>query len=407
MNAFVASSRSVSPLLRVLSFGALLSVLFGGAPGAPAAEANTNAAGWSGKSPWSDPNFFPLAVWLQSPANAARYQKAGINCYVGLWNGPTEEQLAALQKVGMRVICSQNEVGLKHGNDPLIIGWMHGDEPDNAQALPLGKSWGPPIPPETIVADYRKLRVEDPSRPVLLNLGQGVAWDAYYGRGVRSNHPEDYPRYIEGSDIVSFDIYPVVHEKPAVAGQLWFVPQGVERLVKWSGGRKRVWNCLECTHISNPDKKATPHQVRSMAWMSLIQGSQGIIYFVHQFKPTFREAALLDDPEMLEAVTVLNRQITDLAPVLRSPSLPSAVTVKCDNAAIPVATMVKAVGGATYLFAAAMREGTTGATFTLPENAAGEVEVLGESRTIEARNQEFTDRFGTWDVHLYRVKTRP
>jgi hypothetical protein len=33
--------------------------------------------------------------------------------------------------------------------------------------------------------------------------------------------------------------------------------------------------------------------------MSLIRGSRGLIYFVHQFKPTFREAALLDDPEML------------------------------------------------------------------------------------------------------------
>ena len=407
MKACFDSSRIVHRWPRDLSFCLILTVLCQGTLAGAAADVTTQTSKWSGKSPWSDPNFFPLAVWLQAPANAARYQKAGINCYVGLWNGPTEEQLAALQKAGMRVICSQNEVGLKHRDNPLIIGWMHGDEPDNAQALEPGKGWGPPIPPETIVADYRKLRVEDPSRPVLLNLGQGVAWDAYYGRGVRSNHPEDYPRYIEGSDIVSFDIYPVVHEKPAVAGKLWFVPQGVERLIKWSGGQKMVWNCLECTHISNPDKKATPHQVRSMAWMSLIQGSQGLIYFVHQFKPTFREAALLDDPEMLEAITVLNRQITDLAPVLRSPSLPSAVTVKCDNPATPLATMVKVAGGATYLFAAAMREGTTGATFTLPPNAAGEIEVLGESRTIQARNQEFTDRFGSWDVHLYRAKNRP
>jgi hypothetical protein len=283
---------------------------------------------------------------------------------------------------------------------------MHGDEPDNAQALPQGTGWGPPIPPETIVADYGKLHAKDPSRPVLLNLGQGVAWDAYYGRGVRSNHPEDYPKYIEGSDIVSFDIYPVVHEKPAVAGKLWFVPQGVERLIKWSGGRKMVWNCLECTHISNPEKKATPHQVRSMAWMSLIHGSQGLIYFVHQFKPVFREAALLDDPEMLGAVTALNRQITELAPVLKSPSQPSVVTVKCDNAAVPVATMVKTFAGATYLFAAAMREGTTAATFTLPSKTAAEVEVLGESRALQATDRVFTDRFGSWDVHLYRVKNQ-
>src|SRR5262245_20929161 len=34
---------------------------------------------------------FPLAVWLQAPRNAGRYQALGINLYVGLWRGPTEE----------------------------------------------------------------------------------------------------------------------------------------------------------------------------------------------------------------------------------------------------------------------------------------------------------------------------
>ena len=44
-----------------------------------------------------------------------------------------------------------------------------------------------------------------------------------------------------------------------------------------------------------------------------VQGSRGLIYFVHQFKPMFREAALLDDSEILAGVTALNRQITELA----------------------------------------------------------------------------------------------
>src|SRR5947209_19341420 len=65
------------------------------------------------KGPPSDPGFFPLAVWLQSPANAERYRKAGFNTYVGLWRGPTEEQLATMEKAGMRLICHQNEVGMR------------------------------------------------------------------------------------------------------------------------------------------------------------------------------------------------------------------------------------------------------------------------------------------------------
>src|SRR5262245_41639339 len=191
---------------------------------------------------------------------------------------------------------------------------MHGDEPDNAQPR-KGDGYGPPVSPEKIVQDYKRLRASDPSRPVLLNLGQGVAWDGWYGRGTRTRHPEDYPKYIEGCDIVSFDIYPAVHDSVRVAGKLWFVGRGVERLVQWSGDKKVVCNCSECTRISNPVRKPTPHEVRCEAWMSIIHGSRGLIFFVHQFKPNFREAALLDDPEMLDAVTALNRQITQMASI--------------------------------------------------------------------------------------------
>ncbi len=233
--------------------------------------------------PSADPNFFPVAVWLQSPNNAERFQAAGINLYVGLWRGPTASQLEALRLAGMPVICDQNAVGLAEADRSTIVGWMHGDEPDNAQSLGEGRGYGPPIPPANIVEDYEKLRAADPTRPVLLNLGQGVAWDNWIGRGVRRNRPEDYPEYVRGADIVSFDIYPAVHTHPEVAGKLEFVARGVERLRGWAGPDRIVWNCIECTRISNTEVKPTPDQVRAEVWMSLIHGSQGLIYFVHQF----------------------------------------------------------------------------------------------------------------------------
>ncbi len=281
----------------------------------PAGIVPSPYAKWkNGPSP--DAAFFPIAVWLQSPANAGRYKAAGFNTYVGLCDGPTGEQLATLKKAGIRVFCEQNAVALKHLDDPVIAGWMHGDEPDNAQELPGKKGYGPPVAPDKILAGYEKLKAADPTRPVMLNLGQGVAWDGWYGRGERSHHPEDYPLYIKGSDIVSFDIYPAVHENAEVRGKLWFVANGVDRLVKWSGADHIPWNCIECTHIGNAQLKATPQQVRFEVWSSIIHGSRGLIYFVHQFAPKFREAALLDDPDMLKAVTTLNQPIALLEPVL-------------------------------------------------------------------------------------------
>lgn len=367
------------------------------------AAAQTQATWQHG--PPTDPAFFPIAVWLQSPANAARYQAAGINTYVGLWRGPTEDQLAALKAAGMKVICDQNDVGLAHRDDPTIIGWMHGDEPDNAQARPDGQGYGPPIPPERIVADYERIRQADPTRPVLLNLGQGVAWDRWHGRGVRTNHPEDYPEYAKGGDIISFDIYPACHSHPEVAGNLWFVARGVERLIDWTGGRKVVWNCIECTRIQNPTTKATPHQVRAEVWMSILHGSRGLIYFVHEWEPRFNEAALLDDPDMLAMVTRVNRQVTRLAPVIHAPPVSVEVTVETSPAKVPVAWMTRRHQGSLYLFAVAMRNQTVEATFSSPAFTDRQpIEVLDESRTLAVEGSHFADHFAPWDVHLYRLK---
>ena len=374
-----------------------------GSESAPASSRANPYAKWE-HGPPHDAGFFPIAVWLQDPRNAGQYRAAGINTYVGLWNGPTESQLAALSAAGMKLICAQNATARKHLDDPVIIGWMHGDEPDNAQSLGDSKGYGPPIPASTIIEDYLKIRTADPSRPVMLNLGQGVAWDGYYGRGVRTNHPEDYPEYIRGCDLVSFDIYPVAHSHPQVSSNLWYVGRGVERLVKWAAGQKVVWNCIECTRIQS-QQKATPNQVRSEVWMSLILGSMGLIYFVHEWQPKFDEAALLHDPEMLRAVAAINLQITLLAPVLNSPTVSDAVTVSSSDPQVPVAAMLKRHEGASYLFAVAMRSGDTTATFTL-KGLAGEkkVEVLGEERSLSAPGGAFSDGFKSWAVHCYRIK---
>src|SRR5690606_29601633 len=97
---------------------------------------------------------FPIGVWLQAPRNASKYREIGINLYVGLWKGPTEEQLSLLERHRMPVICHLDEYGETQIERKIIVGWMHGDEPDNAQSLGQGRGYGPPVRPEKIVADY-------------------------------------------------------------------------------------------------------------------------------------------------------------------------------------------------------------------------------------------------------------
>ena len=108
------------------------------------------------------------------------------------------------------------------------------------------------------MAEYQALRAADSTRPIMLNLGQGVANDEWKGRGPGASL-DDYPAYVRGADIVSFDVYPVAGlDRPDGDQLLWYVAKGLDRLARWTGGRQRVWNCIECTHITTPRPRPRP-----------------------------------------------------------------------------------------------------------------------------------------------------
>jgi len=378
---------------------------------APAVCAESPYAPWANGPP-SDPAWFPIGVWLQSTSTSriAQYQAVGFNIYVGLWQGPTESQLANLKARNMKTICSQNSVGLNSSNNDVIIAWSQQDEPDNAQWNPVTGTYDPPVLPSVIVNRYNTMKANDATRPIFLNFGQGVAWDGWWGRGTRTNHPEDYPLYMEGCDIASFDIYPFAASTDpryaAVKDRPWLIPFGVDRLNAWMPGTETdvVWNFVECTNIRGTGE-ATPTQVKAEVWMSLVHGSMGILYFVHEFEP-FIEAGLLADPVMTAAVTEINNQIHSLAPVLNSPTIPGGATVQSSDPEVPVDIMVKQYGDATYLLAVGMRDGSTTATFQVAGlGGLTQAEVLGESRTIAVANGSFQDSFSPYAVHLYRITT--
>ncbi len=387
---------------QIVLFILVLGVLSLGAGSSWGAGDSPYAHWTNGPSP--DPAFFPIGVWLQDPRDAKAYKAAGVNVFIGLWKGPTKEQLNQLKLTGMPVICDQNETGLIYKDEKIIIGWMHSDEPDNAQPLPIGVGYGSPVPPEEVQKIYQNLHEADPTRPVLLNLGQGVAWDGWWGRGPRSGHPEDYPLYVKGCDIASFDIYPLAHEHADVAGKLWYPAEGVQRLLAASTPPKIVWNVIEAAGIHS-NKRPTPAQIRSEVWMSIINGSRGIIYFVHEFKPEFCSRVLLKDSDLYKGVSQINAGIHELAPAINSLAPAAEIEVVSSNLEIPLATLAKRAGGTDYLFTAAMREGVTTGQFKLKNPVLyTSVEVLEESRTLNIVEGAFSDEFKDYGVHLYRFK---
>jgi hypothetical protein len=357
--------------------------------------------------PPSDPSFFPIAVWLQDPSRAADYEAIGINLYIGLWQGPTDAQLQALQTAGMPVACEQNDTGLAHATETTILAWTQQDEPDNAQPA-TGGGYGPCISAAEIVSRYQAMKAKDATRPIFLNLGQGVANFDWIGWGSEcaKTHPADYAQYIDGSDVISFDIYPANDPDAPVHDSLWYVAKGVDNLVQWSAGKKPVWDWIECTGINGPEGKPSAEEVKAEVWMSIVHGAMGFGYFVHQFDPSFDEHALLDDATMKAAVAAINQQVHDLAPVLNTPPIIHAGTVTSSDANVPIDMMIKRQGGATYLFAVAMRATGAKATFSDLTNVAASatVEVIGESRTIAMSSASFQDDYAGWGVHLYKIQ---
>ena len=347
--------------------------------------------------PSSDPAFIFISVWLQTPGNAARYQKAGVNYFTGLWEGPNEDQLTTLAAAKMPTICDQSGVWSAHAKDKTIGGWLQPDEPDNAQAAP-GGGYDPCIDPKLLIDAYGAMTKNDPTRPVELGLGRGVADTQWVGRGTCTGNTALYAEYQKAADILAFDIYPVNEGVP-----LELVAAGVDNLRNWSGDVKPVLADIEASNFDDT-KRPSPAQIRSEVWMAFVHGAAGIQYFCHRFQPTFSETDCLDDAPTATAMTNINRQLTALAPVLNSPTISNGVTTQSSAPDIPVDTLLKRQPGVSFLFATEMRVGKTTASFTLRDFPAhASAEVLGEERSISVTNGAFQDEFSSYGVHLYKI----
>jgi hypothetical protein len=355
---------------------------------------------WS-LGPSSDPSFFPVAVWLQSPPNAARYAAVGVNTFTGLWQGPTDDQLTGLADAHMATYCDQSGVWSAHLDDPTIQAWMQPDGPDNAQMNASG-GYDPCIDPATVEHDYQAFVASDPRRPVYLGLGRGVADTQWNGRGACTGMTSMYSEYAKGGDLLAFHIYP--HEDGV---PIETVATGVENLMTWSSAKKPISATIEASDI-NDHGRPTPAELAAEVWMSLVHGAAGVQYFCHRFLPTFSETDCLDDAPTKAALTAINGRVRELAPVLNTPSVANGVTAASSSASIPVDVMLKRQGGATYLFAVEMRAGATTATFTLRAlPARATIEAIGEGRMITATSAAdgltFTDDFSGYGVHLYKL----
>lgn len=368
----------------------------------------------------ASPTFFPLGVWLESIHSADEIRRdtaAGINVYVDL--------------------TADSDVDLLDGKAPYALssspsakdnGAVLADEPD-MWAGPGDAAWtgnwpgqGPVCEPAEGRCGYtlqQQLAAGvEPSKMTYANYGKGVTfWET----------DKQAARFVnEFQDVVSADNYwftdpnicglgegaALVHgERPLTEAECrlganygWTVDR-VRSLVN-PGGSKPVWSFVELGQPFDADTRAaTGPQIRAAVWSSIIHGARGIVYFNHSFGGDCRSFHLLREPcarDTRADVTTLNRQVSELAPVLNAPFLDGAI-----KHGDSVHSAVKVHDGSLFILTGSAQAGPQEILLELPclAKGGGTVTVLHEDRSITMENGAFRDSFKDGNaVHLYQIE---
>jgi hypothetical protein len=364
----------------------------------------------------NDPTFFALGVWLQTVTDESQValdRSFGLNLYVAL----AHEDVAAFDAIevgGMHLLVQADEwSGDPRADHAAVDGWFVYDEADmiygpGSEGWSGRDGWNTCIPIQaeggqcgyTVMQQYAR-RVPDAALRHA-NYGMGVAfWET----------DAQAAAFINGGfqDIVSADVYFFTHPDMAAADRRgerygWLIDR-LRRLDSRDGIRRPVWAVVEVGHpfTESHAPTITAPQMRSAVWHSIVAGARGILYFNHSFGGSCPTASVLRarcDPEMTPAVTELNSQITELAPVLNAPFADGYVTAKG-----PAKVMAKrGPDDAWYVFAGADTPRNTASDVVFSVAAGSDVEVLFENRYLNVRDGKFVDEFADGNaVHVYRV----
>jgi len=210
-------------------------------------------------------------------------------------------------------------------------------------------------------------RTLDPAHPALVNY--------------LSHRLED-----QMGDIYSTDVYPIPTRPPLDA-----VDAVAHMKAAAEKERKPVWMWLQGTGYAHGiERGPSPRELSCMLYGALIAGARGIYYF----------AQIPRTKECFDEMRALLVEVEALAPALYS--LDAAPDVSCNTPKVMCGTY--AHKGQLYILAVNTQQSAVRAQFTAPR--AGPLEVLFEGRQLRAAAGTWTDAFGPYERHVFRVTPR-
>jgi hypothetical protein len=332
----------------------------------------------AGADGWNDAAFEREQKYLDA---AARY---GLHCLPYLREDAslvTEARAAQLAEILRRF-----------KDHPGLGAWKGEDEPE----------WGKaPLAP--LLAARAAIKAADPNHPmVIIQAPRGTV--------------ESLRRYNGTGDILGMDIYPVSYP-PGIHSLLTnrtlsLVGDHTRIIMDAAEGKLPVWMVLQISWsgVLNPGKTLrfpTFAEERFMTYEAIINGARGLLFF---------------GGNNLKAMTPADRELgwnwtfwrRVLRPVIeeigtRSPLYPALVAAESKlpvrvTGAAGMEYCVRQVGAELFILACKREGPTAKVEFSGLPMAAGTGEVLYESpRRVEVKEGKFSDWFGPFEVHVYRL----
>ncbi len=289
-------------------------------------------------------------------------------------------------------------------NHPSLLCWEMEDEP--------AFTWNsaePRVKPESLIETYQLIKQVDPDHLVITNHGPVNLISTLAG-------------YNRSTDIVACDVYPVIPHgiKPTYA----LFPDGLQgdllnpyisQVGEYTDKMKQVvehsrpvfmvlqafsWEMLkkkeerDSTMILYP----TYGESRFMAYNAIIHGATGIIYWGSNYTP--QPSPFMDD---LNKVTM---ELAGFQDVLSAKTIAPNIKKEYHELMYSVDTgveiMIKEVNGKRYMLTVNSDKNPVKVSF-LGIKGFNSAKVLKEKRSISINENQFTDYYEPFDVHIYEL----
>ena len=401
----------------------------------------------------ASPSFFPIGVWYESVVSQRDIdldKGAGLNTYEVLAGG---SDMNLIKSNGMHAILQGDNSDWKPATGKPFDGWLIGDEIDMTASSPS--------------AGFSELQGTLNSLPAdgrfrLANYGKGIL---YWNSDAEASHYVNQFQQVFSADEYWFTDpwqIPDMHAEPWMpegaggarpiltvsqvrrAANYGYQIDRERQLDAMDGKRQPIWAVVEVgwpftQSAAEGGRQIQPAEIRAAVWQSIIAGARGIIYFNHSFGGPNPTQHALREPAYAPqraAVKATNAQITQLAPVLNSPTVSSGWSQGTGTTAmVKWATGKKGAGkrckskkkckkakgkkaagkgckskkkckkakAHLYVFAGSAGSSVEG-RFSLPCVDDAKAAVVGENRSVPVRNGSFRDHFANGNaIHIYRV----